>query len=65
VAFGVQTAGIVAVAQVAFGTLDLVVLAILGLLLIGSVWLWFGGRRQRVAVALMKLQLFVGLYFLT
>lgn len=64
VAFGFQAMGIVTLARVAFGTRDLVVLSTLGLLLIGSAWLWFS-RRQKVAIAVMKLPLFVGLYFLT
>lgn len=60
-----QTAGLVLIAAQVRRTLGILVLLALGALVALSGIRWFGWKDKRVAIRLMKLELLLGLYFLT
>lgn len=64
VAFVAQTAGLAILAVQIRRSLDLLAILLLALVLVIAALMWFSLKKYRVAIRLMKLQLFVGLYFL-
>lgn len=64
-AFVVQTVGLTLLLVQVRRSLDVIAVALIALVLVLSGIFWFSLRNHKVARRLMKLQLLIGLYFLT
>jgi geranylgeranylglycerol-phosphate geranylgeranyltransferase len=64
VAFVAQIVGLILLAVQVHRSLDVVATLLIGLVLVSACFFWFGLKKYKVAIRLMKLQMLLGLYFL-